>query len=158
MNAVNEPEILLVEDSPYDAELALRALEKRHLANKVAHVKDGQEALDFLFGTGPYAGRDTSQRPKVMLLDLKLPRLDGLEVLRAIKSDARTKNIPVVVLTSSNEQRDIVESYKLGVNSYVVKPLEFDNFSAAVAELGCYWVLLNQRPDLPEGGRRENYA
>jgi len=151
MNAVLEPEILLVEDNPYDAELALRALHKRHLANKVVHLKDGEEALHFLFGTGPYAARDTSQRPKVMLLDLKLPKVDGLEVLRAIRSDPRTKNIPVVVLTSSSEQRDIVESYALGVNSYVVKPLEFDSFAAAVTELGCYWVLLNQRPDAQQG-------
>lgn len=151
MNAVNEPEILLVEDNPYDAELALRALHKRHLANKVFHVKDGQEALDFLFGTGLYAGRDTSQHPKVILLDLKLPKVNGLEVLRAIKADQRTKDIPVVVLTSSSQQRDIVESYHLGVNSYVVKPLEFENFSAAVAELGCYWVLRNQGPELEDG-------
>ena len=151
MNAVNEPEILLVEDNPNDAELALRALQKRHLANKVFHVKDGQEALDFLFGTGPYAGRDTSRHPKLMLLDLKLPKLDGLEVLRAIKANQRTKNIPVVVLTSSSQQRDIVESYHLGVNSYVVKPMEFDSFSAAVADLGCYWVLLNQSPDMQDG-------
>jgi len=147
MNAVKEPEILLVEDNPRDAELALRALQKRRLANKVVHVTDGAEALDFLFGTGPYAGRDASQHPKVVLLDLKMPKVDGLEVLRAIRSSERTKNIPVVVLTSSCEQRDIVESYQLGVNSYVVKPLEFDNFSAAVAELGCYWVLVNQPPD-----------
>ncbi len=150
MHAVNESEILLVEDNPYDAELALRALHKRHLANRVVHVKDGKEALDFLFGTGPYAGRDSSQHPKVMLLDLKLPKLDGLEVLRAVKSNDLTKHIPVVVLTSSNQQRDLVECYDLGVNGYVVKPLEFDNFSAAVAELGCYWVLLNQRPDALE--------
>jgi len=147
MNAVKEPEILLVEDNPRDAELALRALQKRRLANKVVHVTDGAEALDFLFGTGSYAGRDASQHPKVVLLDLKMPKVDGLEVLRAIRSSERTKNIPVVVLTSSCEQRDIVESYQLGVNSYVVKPLEFDNFSAAVAELGCYWVLVNQPPD-----------
>ncbi len=147
MNAVNEPEILLVEDNPHDAELVLRALHKRHLANKVVHVQDGAEALDFLFGSGAYAHRNLSQHPKVVLLDLKMPKVDGLEVLRAIRSSERTRNIPVVVLTSSCQQRDILESYQLGVNSYVVKPLEFDNFSAAVAELGCYWVLVNQPPD-----------
>src|SRR5205814_5753253 len=147
MNAEYEIEILLVEDSPYDAELTIRELRRHHLANKLVHLKDGAEALEFIFGTGSYAGRDASQHPKVVLLDLKMPKVDGLEVLRAIRSSERTKNIPVVVLTSSCEQRDIVESYQLGVNSYVVKPLEFDNFSAAVAELGCYWVLVNQPPD-----------
>ena len=143
---VNETEILLVEDSPYDAEMALRALKKRHLANKVFHVKDGEEALDFLLGTGQYASRADSQHPKVVLLDLKLPKVDGFEVLRAIRNNERTKSIPVVVLTSSHEQRDLVESYKLGVNSYIVKPVQFENFAEAVAEVGCYWVLLNQRP------------
>jgi len=146
MNAVNETEILLVEDSPYDAEMTLRALTKRHLANKVFHVKDGAEALEFLFGTGQYASRAASQHPKVVLLDLKLPKVDGFEVLRAIRNNERTKCIPVVVLTSSHEQRDLVESYKLGVNSYIVKPVQFENFSEAVAEVGCYWVLLNQPP------------
>ena len=149
MNASHELEILLVEDNPYDAELTLRALEKRHLANRVVHVKDGKEALDFLFGTGPYAGRDNTQHPKVMLLDLKLPKVDGLEVLRAIKANDQTRNIPVVVLTSSSQQRDLVESYHLGVNSYVVKPVDFDQFSKAVSELGCYWVLLNHPPGSP---------
>ena len=145
----HEIEVLLVEDNARDAELALRALRKRHLANKVVHVKDGEEALEFLFATGAYANRDVNQHPKVVLLDLKLPKVDGLEVLRAIKADERTRTIPVVVMTSSREQRDLVESYQLGVNSYIVKPVEFDNFSAAVAELGCYWVLLNQLPDTP---------
>ena len=148
MNNANEIEVLLVEDNARDAELALRALKKRHLANKVVHVKDGAEAMDFLFGTGTFAGRDTNQHPKVVLLDLKLPKVDGLEVLRAIKNDEHTRTIPVVVMTSSREQRDLVESYQLGVNSYIVKPVEFDNFSAAVAELGCYWILLNQLPDV----------
>ena len=149
MNSLHEIEVLLVEDNARDAELALRALKKRHLTNKVVHVKDGAEALDFLFGSGAFAGRDVNQHPKVVLLDLKLPKVDGLEVLRAIKSDERTKTIPVVIMTSSREQRDLVESYQLQVNSYIVKPVEFDNFSAAVAELGCYWVLLNQLPDTP---------
>ena len=144
MNAVNETEILLVEDSSLDAEMTLRALEKRHLANKVFHVKDGEEALEFLLGTGQYANRADCQHPKVVLLDLKLPKMDGFEVLRAIRSNDRTKSIPVVVLTSSHEQKDLVESYKLGVNSYIVKPVQFENFSEAVAEVGCYWVLLNQ--------------
>ena len=146
MNAEYQIEILLVEDSPYDAELTIRELTRRHLANKLVHLKDGAEALDFIFGTGAYANRDTSQHPKVMLLDLKLPKVDGLEVLRAIKSDPRTRTIPVVVMTSSQEQRDVVDSYHLGVNSYVVKPVDFDQFSKAVAELGCYWVLLNHPP------------
>src|ERR1041384_4674995 len=144
MNAVNETEILLVEDSPYDAEMTLRALQKRHLANKIFHVKDGEEALEFLFGTGQYASRADCQHPKVVLLDLKLPKVDGFEFLRAIRSNERTKCIPVVVLTSSHEQRDLAESYQLGVNSYIVKPVQFENFSKAVAEVGCYWVLLNQ--------------
>src|SRR5262245_6472898 len=147
MNSPNEIEVLLVEDNARDAELALRALRKRHLANKVVHVQDGAEALDFLFGRGAYAGRDKNQQPKVVLLDLKLPKVDGLEVLRVIKNEEHTKTIPVVVMTSSREQRDLVESYQLGVNSYIVKPVEFDNFAAAVAELGCYWILLNQLPD-----------
>ena len=134
------------EDSPYDAELTIRALTRRHLANKLVHLSDGAEALDFLFGTGAYAGRDTSQHPKVVLLDLKLPKVDGLGVLRAIKADPRTRRIPVVVMTSSQEQRDVLESYHLGVNAYVVKPVDFDQFSKAVSDLGCFWVLLNHPP------------
>jgi two-component system response regulator len=139
-------EVLLVEDNPRDAEMTLRALRKRNFANTIVHVTDGQEALDWLFATGAYVGRDQSQQPKIVLLDLKLPKVDGLEVLRAIRADARTRLVPVVVLTSSQEDRDVVESYKLGVNSYIVKPVDFDNFSAAVAELGHYWLLLNQQP------------
>jgi two-component system response regulator len=139
-------EVLLVEDNPRDAEMTLRALRKRYFANTIVHVTDGQEALDWLFATGAYVGRDQSQQPKIVLLDLKLPKVDGLEVLRAIRADARTRLVPVVVLTSSQEDRDVVESYKLGVNSYIVKPVDFDNFSAAVAELGHYWLLLNQQP------------
>ena len=142
----NELEVLLVEDNPRDAELTLRALRKRNLANHVVHVKDGREALDWLNGTGAYADRNPLNQPKIILLDLKLPRVDGLEVLRAIRADERTRRIPVVILTSSREQRDIVESYNLGVNSYIVKPVDFDNFSSAVAALGHYWLLLNHEP------------
>ena len=139
-------EILLVEDNPNDAELALRALKKNNLANNVAVVTDGEEALDFVFARGAFGQRNIENGPKVILLDLKLPKVDGLEVLRAIKSDPVTRIIPVVVLTSSKEERDIVESYKLGVNSYIVKPVEFDKFVAAVKDLGLYWLLLNQPP------------
>jgi two-component system response regulator len=146
MSNSTEVEVLLVEDNPRDAEMTLRTLRKRNLANSVVHVKDGQEALDWLFGTGLHAGRDTNHRPKVVLLDLKLPKVDGFEVLRAIRADERTRLLPVVVMTSSQEQRDMVESYNLGVNSYVVKPMNFDSFSAAVSELGHYWLLVNQEP------------
>ncbi len=149
MSAENDVEILLVEDSPCDAELTIRELKRHHLANKLVHLKDGAEALEFIFGTGIYAARDVSQHPKVVLLDLKLPKVDGLEVLRAMKSDERTRKIPVVVMTSSQEQRDVVDSYHLGVNSYVVKPVDFDGFSKAVADLGYYWVLLNQSLEPP---------
>ena len=140
-------EILLVEDNPRDAELTLRALNKHNLINHIVHAKDGQEALDWLFGTGAYAGRDPSHHPKVILLDLKLPKVDGLEVLQAIRADERTRRIPVVVLTSSREEQDVVRSYDLGVNSYVVKPVDFEKFSAAVAEAGHYWLLLNHQPE-----------
>jgi len=149
MSAQHDAEILLVEDSRYDAELTIRELRRHHLANKLVHLKDGAEALEFIFGTGAYAGRDASQHPKVVLLDLKLPKVDGLEVLKAIKTDERTRTIPVVVMTSSQEQRDVVDSYHLGVNSYVVKPVDFDHFSKAVSDLGCYWVLLNHSPSPP---------
>jgi CheY-like chemotaxis protein len=146
MDNHTEVEVLLVEDSPRDAEMALRTLRKRNLANNVIHVKDGEEALNWIFGIGAYAGRDPSNHPKVVLLDLKLPKVDGLEVLRAIRGDERTNLIPVVVMTSSREERDVIESYKLGVNSYVVKPMDFEGFSTAVAELGHYWLLVNQEP------------
>jgi CheY-like chemotaxis protein len=139
-----EIEILLVEDNANDAELTLRALKKNNLANKVFLVKDGAEALDFIFARGAYAGRNVHDGPKVIFLDLKLPKVDGLEVLRQIKSDEKTKVIPVVVLTSSQEERDMVESYKLGVNSYIVKPVEFESFLKAVSDLGLYWLLLNK--------------
>jgi len=142
----NEVEILLVEDNPTDAELTLRALKKNNLANKVRVVTDGAEALEFIFASGAYESRDINHRPRVILLDLKLPKVDGLEVLRKIKSDERTKNIPVVVLTSSKEEKDRVESYKLGVNSYIAKPVDFNQFTKAVQELGLYWLLLNELP------------
>ena len=140
----NEVEILLVEDNPADAELTLRALTKHSLANKVLVVGDGAEALDYLFATGAYAGRAMSETPRVVFLDLKLPKVSGLDVLRRIKSDERTKRIPVVVLTSSNEERDIVMSYELGGNSYVVKPVDFERFSEAIQELGLYWLVVNR--------------
>jgi two-component system response regulator len=144
--SANEVEILLVEDNPNEVELTLRALKKHNLANKVYVVKDGEEALDFIFAIGAYAGRDIDHHPKVILLDLKLPKVDGLEVLAGIKADERTKVIPVVVLTSSREERDVVESYKLGVNSYIVEPVDFEKFVQAISELGLYWLLLNQPP------------
>jgi two-component system, response regulator len=146
MNNPIEVEVLLVEDNPRDAEMTLRSLRRRHLANHVVHVKDGQEALDWLNAAGKYADRDRSQHPKLVLLDLKLPKVDGLEVLRALRSEPQTRLIPVVILTSSREEKDVIDGYKLGVNSYVVKPLDFDKFSAAVAELGQYWLLVNETP------------
>lgn len=141
-----EVEILLVEDNPTDAELCLRALKKHNLANNLVWVKDGAEALDFLFASGAYADRDLSQPPKVVLLDLRLPKVDGMEVLRKLKQDQRTRSIPVVVLTSSKEDRDVSESYRLGVNSYISKPVEFDAFANSVAELGFYWLRVNRPP------------
>ena len=142
----NELEILLVEDNPADAELTIRALKKHHLANHLIHVTDGQEALDFIFGTGRYEGRDVTQQPKVVLLDLKLPKVGGIEVLRRLREDERTKLVPVVVLTSSHEDRDVLETYNLGANSYIVKPVQFENFSKAVSDMGMYWLLLNEPP------------
>lgn len=142
----NIVEILIVEDTPEDLELALRALHKANLANHIQTARDGAEALEFIFCEGPHTDRKIENGPKVILLDLKLPKVDGLEVLRRIKGDPRTRSIPVVVLTSSKEQNDVVESYKLGVNSYIVKPVNFENFFKAVQELGMYWLLLNQPP------------
>lgn len=139
-------EILLVEDNSEDAELTIRVLKENNLANNLQHVKDGAEAIEFIFATGAYADRDVVNGPKLILLDLKLPKVNGLEVLRRVKSDKRTQGIPVVVLTSSNEESDLIQSYQLGVNSYVVKPVEFEGFSRAVAELGLYWMLLNKPP------------
>jgi two-component system response regulator len=146
MLRTHEVEILLVEDNPHDARLTLRALKKHNLTNSVVHVKDGAEALQFLFGTGAYADRKEGPNPRVILLDLKLPKVSGIEVLQQIRADERTCRIPVVMMTSSNEDRDIIDSYRLGVNSYVVKPIEFEKFVDVVAELGLYWVLVNRTP------------
>ena len=139
-------EILLVEDNPQDLELTQRALRKANLTDCVHIARDGAEALEFLFCEGAYGTRNIENGPKVILLDLKLPKLGGLQVLKRVKSDPRTKAIPVVVLTSSKEPKDLVESYRLGVNSYIVKPVNFEQFAAAVQEVGTYWVLLNQPP------------
>jgi len=145
--ANNVVEILLVEDNADDEELTLRALKKVNLVNHIHVVRDGAEALDYIFCTGAYAHRTIENDPKLIFLDLKLPKVDGLEVLQRIKSDERTRVIPVVVLTSSREERDIVESYQLGVNSYMVKPVDFEQFMQAVGQAGLYWVLLNQAPN-----------
>jgi two-component system, response regulator len=141
-------EILLVEDNPDDVDLTLHAFRKHKLANQVQVARDGAEALEFLFGTGAWADRRAEDGPRLVLLDLKLPRVDGIEVLRRLKADPRTGMIPVVVLTTSREERDVVESYRLGVNSYVVKPVDFEQFTEAVRQLGLYWMLLNQPPGL----------
>lgn len=147
MNSATSLEILLVEDNPRDAELAQRALRRRNLANKLVWVKDGAAALELIFAPDGNGGQKLRCRPKVILLDLKLPKVDGLEILRQLKADERARLIPVVVLTSSREEQDVVRSYELGVNSYIVKPVNFDNFSEAVAQLGFYWLLLNQPPE-----------
>jgi len=148
MNESHIVEILLVEDSPEDLELTRRALQKANLGNHIEVARDGAEALDFIFCEGAHAGRNIEDTPKVILLDLKLPKVDGLEVLQRIKGDPRTRHIPTVVLTSSKEQGDIVKSYQTGVNSYIVKPVNFESFASAVRDLGMYWVLLNQPPRL----------
>ena len=142
----NEKTILLVEDNPDDVDLTLRALEKNHIANEVTVVRDGLEAVEYLFGTGKFAGRDVSQKPTVVLLDLKLPKIDGLEVLRRLRADERTKLLPVVILTTSREQQDVINGYSLGANSYIVKPVDFEKFVNAVGQLGLYWILLNEPP------------
>jgi two-component system response regulator len=150
MNDTNAVELLLVEDNPQDLDLALRALRKAKVSNRIHVARDGAEALEFIFCEGPHAARHITDGPKVILLDLKLPKIDGLEVLKRIKGDPRTKMIPVVVLTSSKEQSDVVESYQLGVNSYIVKPVNFEQFTEAVRHLGLYWLLHNQPPKLTE--------
>lgn len=142
----DEIEILLVEDNPDDVELALLALRRNHLANSIHVARDGEEALDFLFCRGPHAERRFDAPPRVVLLDLKLPKIDGLEVLREIKKDIRTRAVPVVVMTSSKEQRDMVEGYHLGVNSYIQKPVDFNEFRNIIKQLGFYWLVINQPP------------
>jgi CheY-like chemotaxis protein len=143
---IHAVEILLVEDNPSDVKLTLHALKKHNFVNNIYVVHDGEEAVNLLFGLENYAERDTSARPKVVFLDIKLPKLSGLEVLKIIKSDERTKSIPVVILTSSKEEVDIFSGYNLGVNSYIVKPVEFEKFIQAVSEIGLYWLLLNEPP------------
>lgn len=138
--------ILLAEDNPDDEALTLRALQKNNIKNEVVVVRDGVEALDYLFANGPFAGRDASSMPQLILLDLKLPKVDGLEVLRRLRADPRTKLVPVVILTSSNEEKDLINGYGLGANSYVRKPVDFVQFTEAVRQLGLYWLLLNQPP------------
>ncbi len=143
----DEIEVLLVEDNETDAELTIRALKRKNLANNLVWVKDGEEALEFIFASGRYSQREVQDLPKLVLLDLRMPKVDGMEVLRKIKADPRTNKIPIVVLTSSKEDEDIVESYNLGVNSYVSKPVEFEEFTEAVSTLGLYWMLLNKSPE-----------
>lgn len=138
--------ILLVEDNPDDELLAIRALKKNNISNEVVVARDGVEALDYLFGTGAHAGRDMSEMPQIILLDLKLPKIDGLEVLRRLRNDQRTKLLPVVVLTSSKEEQDLTESYSLGANSYIRKPVDFAQFTEAIRQLGLYWLVLNESP------------
>ena len=142
----SEVDILLVEDNESDAEMTMRVLKKNHLANRLLHLINGVEALDFLFAEGPYRGRQMENIPKVILLDLKMPKIGGIEVLKKIKLDVRTKKIPVVVLTSSKEDPDIKQCYELGANGYVVKPVEFDHFHKAISDLGLYWLIVNQPP------------
>jgi CheY-like chemotaxis protein len=144
--ANNEIEILLVEDSPADVELTLHALRHNNLANRIQVVRDGEEALDYIFCQGSHSTRPFVQQPKLILLDLKLPKVDGIEVLRQVKSDPRTKVIPIIVLTSSKEEKDLVQSYQLGVNSYIQKPVDFSQFRETIKQLGLYWLLVNQAP------------
>jgi two-component system, response regulator len=148
MNQPNQTEILLVEDSQDDLDMTLRALRKANMANHIEVARDGAEALDFIFCEGAHAARKMENMPKLIMLDLKLPKIDGMEVLKRIKGDPRTKMIPVVVLTSSKEQNDVIRSYGLGTNSYIVKPVDFEGFAAAVQKLGMYWLLLNQPPQM----------
>jgi two-component system, response regulator len=151
---MKERVILLVEDNADDEALTMRALEKNNITNKIVVARDGVEALDYLFGTGLYEGRDTSMQPELILLDLKLPKVDGFEVLKKLRADERTKLLPVVILTSSKEQQDIANGYGLGANSYVRKPVDFQHFVDAVLQLGLYWLVLNERPDAASGNGR----
>jgi len=141
-------DVLLVEYNPNDALLTIRSLKEQNLANEIVHLSDGQAALDYLFAEGTYSSRNIQKVPKVVLLDLKLPKVGGLQVLKRLRDDARTKLLPIVILTSSQEESDLVESYKLGANSYIVKPVEFENFSKAIREVGLYWLVLNKPPIL----------
>lgn len=145
---IHNIEVLLVEDSDEDAELVIRSLKKHNLGNNLVHVSDGVEALDFIFARGEFSDRSVGDIPKVILMDLKMPKMDGLQVLKEIKKDDRTKMIPVIMMTSSKEEKDIIDSYQLGVNSFIVKPVGFENFSKAVAEFGMYWLLINQPPKM----------
>ncbi|NKB18251.1 MAG: response regulator [Pseudanabaena sp. CRU_2_10] len=148
MSGVSSKSILLVEDNPDDEALAIRALKRHHISNEIVVAHDGVEALDYLFGTGQHTGRDLSLKPTVVLLDLKLPRIDGLEVLRRLREDERTRLLPVVILTTSNEEQDMLDSYSLGCNSYIRKPVDFVQFSEAIRQLGMYWLLMNEPPPL----------
>lgn len=139
-------DIILVEDNPDEAELAIRSLTKHHLANNLIHLDDGEAAMNFIFSEGEYSGNLHPQTPKLILLDLNLPKVNGLDILKRIKSDPRTQKIPIVLLTSSREERDVMESYKLGVNSYIVKPVDFNSFSKAILDMGMYWLVLNEPP------------
>jgi two-component system, response regulator len=143
---MNNKTILLVEDNPDDVMMTMRALKKSNILNEIVVARDGVEALDYLFGTGLYEGRDTNIKPQVVLLDLKMPRMDGIEVLQRMRADERTQLLPVVVLTTSNEEKDVIESYKIGANSYVRKPVDFSQFAEAVHQLGLYWLILNETP------------
>lgn len=146
MKEYNAIEILLVEDNPNDVELTLRALRKNNFVNHIHVVTDGEEALEYFFATGKYSDRDIRMSPKLVILDLKLPKIDGLEILRRVKADERTKTIPIVILTSSKEESDVLSGYQLGANSFIVKPVDFEKFIATVKELGMYWLLLNEPP------------
>jgi two-component system response regulator len=149
MNHKNQKVILLVEDNADDEAMTLRSLGQNNIRNEIVVTRDGAEALEYLFGTGRHAGRDVRETPEMVLLDLKLPKMDGLEVLQRLRGDSRTKLLPVVILTSSNEERDIIESYRLGANSYVRKPVDFNQFLEAVRQLGLYWMVLNEPPPKP---------
>jgi CheY-like chemotaxis protein len=147
-------EILLVEDNPNDAEMTIRALKKHQVLNRIVHVRDGEDALDYVFRRGTFADRANAGHPKLIILDLKLPKVDGLEVLKTLKNDPETKTIPVTILTSSREESDLVRSYELGVNSFIVKPVEFEDFAKAVSDLGMYWMLLNEVSDMVPGAEK----
>ena len=144
--SIRDDKILLVEDNPDDVELTMRAFRKNNIANDVVVTRDGAEALDYLFGNGAFAGRDTSETPRIILLDLKMPKLDGLQVLERLRADERTKLTPVVILTSSKEEQDLVSGYELGANSYVRKPVDFNKFAEAVHQIGLYWLIINEKP------------